>query len=304
MKKNALFTLFIGIFVCVHVAAQTYPEGTKWTEIRLDTLKYDRWFSEDGQPNYEIREFYVEGQTEIKGEKLNNVYIKREDAPDSLAFYVKDGEETTEVAITIDYPKGKVNLGPMELYDWYGWTVRRWMMVKSLYSYVMWGLDLVSVFDIEEEQEDDFGGEVNLTYSNVRVRVHRRTSPTHYTYDVCIIKGIGVTSWLGPECLFGPADASEASDSYNSKLNTNEHPYRSMLVHFERDGEVLYDVWPQPGETPDQIQNTIFILHNGDAIYDLQGRRVMNTTPPLGEVGWGSLPKGIYIQNGKKVLVK
>ena len=26
-----------------------------------------------------------------------------------------------------------------------------------------------------------------------------------------------------------------------------------MLVHFERNGEVLYDMWPMPGENPDGV---------------------------------------------------
>ncbi|MBQ6051598.1 MAG: hypothetical protein IJL35_13535, partial [Bacteroidaceae bacterium] len=63
--KKILFLLCI-LMASMHLSAQTYPEGTKWIEIRLDTLKYKGWFSEDGQPNYEVREFYVEGQTTIK----------------------------------------------------------------------------------------------------------------------------------------------------------------------------------------------------------------------------------------------
>ena len=45
------------LFLLFAIAAQTtllsqeqeyYPEGTKWTEIRLDTMKYDSWYSKVG----------------------------------------------------------------------------------------------------------------------------------------------------------------------------------------------------------------------------------------------------------------
>ena len=41
------------------VSADYFPQGTKWTEIRLDTLKYDSWYSKVGDewvPNYETIE--------------------------------------------------------------------------------------------------------------------------------------------------------------------------------------------------------------------------------------------------------
>ena len=132
MKK--ILVLLCGLFASMHLSAQTYPEGTKWIEIRLDTLKYKGWFSEDGQPNYEVREFYVEGQTTIKGDKepFNNVYIKREDAPDSLAFYVKDGAETMAA---INWP-GTIApiLGPISFYR-FDWTIsyHRFISMNSFF---------------------------------------------------------------------------------------------------------------------------------------------------------------------------
>ena len=45
-----------------------YEEGTRWTELKLDTLKYESWFTEvnDGGttkyiPNYERTDFYIKG---------------------------------------------------------------------------------------------------------------------------------------------------------------------------------------------------------------------------------------------------
>ncbi|MBR1558006.1 MAG: hypothetical protein IJ647_09660, partial [Prevotella sp.] len=63
------------------------------------------------------------------------------------------------------------------------------------------------------------------------------------------------------------------------------------LVHFERNGEVLYDVWPMKAASGIKSMNTEKTLF-GNALYDLQGRPVARPA------------KGIYIQNGKKRVVK
>ena len=39
-------------------------------------------------------------------------------------------------------------------------------------------------------------------------------------------------------------------------------------------------------------------------IYDLQGKKITQAIPPLGQGRRGLLPKGLYIMNGKKVLIK
>ena len=58
------------IFAFSAYAQGYYAEGTHWTELRLDTLKYDSWFTEvngDGAvryvPNYDITDFYIKGDT-------------------------------------------------------------------------------------------------------------------------------------------------------------------------------------------------------------------------------------------------
>ena len=45
MKKSFLLFLLCLVQICVYAQGEYYPEGTKWTEIRLDTLKYDNWYS-------------------------------------------------------------------------------------------------------------------------------------------------------------------------------------------------------------------------------------------------------------------
>ena len=43
MKRLSM--ILCAVVVQVGLFAQQYfPEGTKWTEIRLDTTKYDNWF--------------------------------------------------------------------------------------------------------------------------------------------------------------------------------------------------------------------------------------------------------------------
>ena len=65
-----------------------------------------------------------------------------------------------------------------------------------------------------------------------------------------------------------------------------------MLVHFERNGEVLYDVWPEKKATNVKTVNKES-TPTTNTLYDLHGRRL--TAKPT---------KGIYIQNGKKYVVK
>ena len=65
-----------------------------------------------------------------------------------------------------------------------------------------------------------------------------------------------------------------------------------MLVHFERNGEVLYDVWPKK-EIPSGITIKDSQTASQGTLFDLQGRKLDRITQP-----------GIYIKNGKKVAVK
>ena len=68
----------------------------------------------------------------------------------------------------------------------------------------------------------------------------------------------------------------------------------SILVHFERDGEVLYDLWPTPeGGLASHIQSPKASGADGTSVYDLQGRRVQ-----------GKPSRGIYIIGGKKRVVE
>ena len=83
---------------------------------------------------------------------------------------------------------------------------------------------------IEEINEGNFGGVRPLSYTDVN--------------GVRFIQGIGVTTWNDGECIFGPVKPYEALSAYGAIEPEGRH-YRSMLVHFERNDEVLYDVWPE-----------------------------------------------------------
>ena len=70
---------------------------------------------------------------------------------------------------------------------------------------------------------------------------------------------------------------------------------RSILVHFEQDGKVLYDLWPTPdGGMASHVQGVkAGSSPDGQAVYDLQGRKVE-----------GKPSRGIYVIGGKKRVVK
>lgn len=64
-----------------------------------------------------------------------------------------------------------------------------------------------------------------------------------------LIHGIGVISWESRDCILGPCMGWFAE--YNENDMHAENPirnldYRSILAHFKRDGEVLYNLWPTP----------------------------------------------------------
>ena len=82
----------------VLLAQDFFPEGTKWTEIRLDTLMYDSWYSKSGNewvPNLsdevECRQRAVlSGRDRIQCDKLypsSYVWYDREDRKRSLRRY-------------------------------------------------------------------------------------------------------------------------------------------------------------------------------------------------------------------------
>ena len=247
MKK--LILLALAVIAQAGLFAQPYfPEGTKWTEIRLDTLKYNSWYSKVGDdwvPNFETIEYYVQGEFADMGEVYKKVYSNGPEWTDSFAFLLLESGQNVEMTVIADDNV----LWPGVAYP-FDWSVGKGLYYRDIMEsnstgeypyYFFFGV-------IKEIKEGDFGGVRPLKYVDLDGKAPDNT----YEYwdwgytdtrGGRIIQGIGITEWNDGECLFGPPDPYYAG--YGWRGDYKSRHYRSMLVHFERDGEVLYDVWPE-----------------------------------------------------------
>ena len=271
-----------------------FPEGTKWTEIRLDTLKYDSWYSKVGDewvPNFETIEYYVKGEyVEKKWDdniNIKKVYTNSSEWTDSLTLLLWEGSfngddkcvlATVPPVTGFDGSSYLLFPGNAYQFDWSIGTIVEFEDITSSNATAIFPPGTFDFGTIDEIKEGDFGGASSLSYADVN--------------GVRIIQGIGVTTWNDGECLFGPVEPYQARTFFQEESEEDRH-YRSMLVHFERNGEVLYDVWPEKGTTSRMKSVSEAKTPAADTLYDLQGRRVM-----------GIPRKGVYIQNGKKLIVK
>ena len=197
--------------------------------------------------------------------------------------------------LTYDYDGEPFVLWPGEAYQ-FDWNVGKGLYFENIIMsnttslvrpYFYYGI-------IDEIKEGYFVGSQSLKYVDLDGKApnDKSNSPKRNvnTNGGRIIQGIGMTQWNDGECLFGPPNPYSTL-SFNSNLYP-ERNYRSMLVHFERNGEVLYDVWPEKGGTDiKSISKAIMPISN--TLYDLQGRKLQQTPQ-----------KGLYIQNGKKRIMR
>ena len=297
MKQTLLF-LVCTLASMVMQAQEYFPEGTKWTEIRLDTLKYDSWYSRVGDewvPNFETIEYYVKGELidKYRGDgkdKYRCVYTNGPEWTDSLSLMIQEEgdaeyveQNSVMVSVLAQLFDGKSYLlspGMAYQFDWSVGKDIHYMDISSS-NLTGWFSNPQTFGTIEEIKEGIFGGETPLKYVDLN--------------GVRIIQGIGVTEWNDGECLFGPTkpySALSMYEDYRRELYPERH-YRSMLVYFERNGEVLYDAWPEKGTTSDMKSIREVKTPNDNMLYDLQGRKLQHAPQ-----------KGIYIQNGQKVIVK
>ena len=231
-----------------------FPEGTKWTEIRLDTLKYDSWYSKVGNewvPNFETIEYYVKGdyvKTEWDNQNtFKKVYTNGPEWTDSLTLLIQETEYNGHNSILAsvlshEYDGDKV-LWPGEAYQ-FDWNVGKGLYYEDILMSNTTSMRKPRFYYgiIDEIKEGDFGGVRPLMYVDLDGKApDDETGLNRYvsTNGGRIIQGIGITEWNDGECLFGPPDPYFASTWEHDKRH-----YRSMLVHFERNGEVLYNVWP------------------------------------------------------------
>ena len=281
MKKYIIFLIVLFAQIALY-AQEYYPEGAKWAEIRLDTLKYDSWYSKVGDewvPNYETVEYYVKG--ECNGgyrDYYKLVYTNGPEWSDSLTLLISESQYGIEVSVAV-FDENVASFPPGWAYGFGNWKVGTTLSYQTIDGANTPSLPPAGIREfgtIAEIKEAYFGGVCPLKYVDLN--------------GTRLINGIGVTEWNDGECIFGPVDPYFCY--YAMSSDPKERHYRSMLVHFERNGEVLYDVWP------DKV-SSLNIVHSSkpkqnDALYDLQGRKVNSQLEQ----------KGLYILNGKKVAVK
>lgn len=309
MKQKLLLTILALLgFGLAEVHAQSYLNNrSRWTEIRLDTLLYDSWYSavetEEGTayvPNFEIVEYKINSEMqafeyEWGSYDLQDVIATTPDGHSRLVCYRcysldKEGvyqgtyDQFTHIAIRNQAEQFAV-MEPAETYCWADWNVGEDLYFIDLFTSQTTGFPRTTPYGkIVEVGKDFFGGAKPLEYA--LLDNGRR-----------IIKGIGVTTWNGKECIVGPAYVNECADWYvndnilqdEAKMDEikNTH-HRSMLVRFEHDGEVLYNMWPNAKGEIAQGVPQIAGAQKAKGIYDLQGRKL--TRQP---------DKGLYIEDGK-----
>ena len=285
MKKTFLLLLFLAMQTSLF-AEEYFPEGTRWTEIRLDTLKYDSWYSKVGDewvPNFETIEYRVQGEYDGAIDlwcetPYKCVYTNSSEWTDSLTLLITEGEINglpSGVLVTVidnelDPPPLCPSSYPFE------WKVGTMIKFKDILSANVPAIFPPNLFDfgvVEEINEGDFGGVRPLKYSDVN--------------GIRMIQGIGVTMWNDGECIFGPLKPYDVLPSHQWE---SQRHYRSKLVYFERNGEVLYNVWPS--KETSAIEAIVNDKSSKNKLYDLQGREILTR----------KLPKGIYIINGRKVI--
>ena len=243
--KKLILLLFVFVIQTNLYAWRYFPEGTRWTEIRLDTMKYDSWYSKIGDewvPNYETLEYRVYGEyvDERFNDRYSCIYTNGPEWTDSLTlliYWLRTPDDDWYGGITVAAfdDDGQLSWpchGQMYPLSWEVGMIMRSLSINmaGITGFGDWMWDVYGT--VEEIKEGNFGGVRPLKYSDVN--------------GIRFIQGIGVASWNDGECIFGPIRPYEVL-SHLGAVEDEERHYRSMLVHFERDGEVLYDVWPEKG---------------------------------------------------------
>ena len=282
MRKITLL-IFVAIQVSVF-GQEYYPEGTKWTEIRLDTLKYNSWYSRVGDEwvsNFETVEYYVKGEYNGGCWDYKLVYTNGPEWSDSLTLLISESQYGLEVTVAV-FDEDGVSFPSGWAYGFGEWKVGNTLSYQTIDGANIPSLPPVDIKEygaITEIKEAYFGGVRQLKYVDLN--------------GTRLIHGIGVTTWNDGECIFGPVSPYYCYYGMSLDLPQERH-YRSMLVHFERNGEVLYDVWPDKVSSLNIVHGTKSIQDG--TIYYLSGRKIANCQQPTA--------KGLYIVNGKKVAIK
>ena len=211
--KKLVFILFAFAVQISLFAQEYYPEGTKWTEIRLDTLKYDSWYSKVGDewvPNFETIEYRVQGTVSNVSwdAPFKCVYSRASEWTDSLSLLVQEAsiknvDRFYDKCIIATLPSSFTwgSVYPTVAYT-FDWNVGMMITFKDLISANSTGAPQMDFGKIEEIKEGYFGGVRPLSYADVN--------------GVRFIQGIGVTSWNNGECIFGPIKLYEALSAWEA----------------------------------------------------------------------------------------
>ena len=310
MKRHILILTAVLFAICVQVHADEtesyFDDETRWTELRLDTTKYGSWFTEtyvDGVltwvPNYEKTEFYVQVDTVDTGSRLRRfgyVWQHVEGQRDSVHFAFEELHSQQDVFagsafLSKDEETEHVKVwGAMSLYQFNWYKGKRFYSTnwqdaafgQSEFEY--------SLGTVDEINEGCFGTDKVLQYIDADtfdIYYHRKLYRKDYV-GTKLIRGIGVNKWKSRYCIVGPSYPANTTPWMSD-------PYMSILVHFERGGEVLYDLWPTPeGGLASHVQGVkAGSSPDNQAVYDLQGRKVE-----------GKPSRGIYVIGGKKRVVR
>ena len=307
--KKIILLLFVFAVQASLFAQEYFPEGTKWTEIRLDTLKYDSWYSKVGNewvPNFETIEYYVKGEfVDAKFDvdnKFKCVYTNGPEWTDSLTLMILEDIRYEPNSVEVTVPLFRAYGGGSHLYVLPGrayefdWSVGQVLSFQTILGgnatcWCYW----YNYGVIDEIKEGYFGGMRPLKYVDLdgKAPVDPEERPDFEDTNGCrIIQGIGVTEWNSGECIFGPVDPYFGGIALAEGPDTGKEVvrhYRSMLVHFERDGEVLYDLWPEKTTTSISATLNDKGRMTNDSWYDLQGRKLSDKPA-----------RGIYIESRKK----
>ena len=301
--RNSIFALMFMAAQTALFAQEYFPEGTKWTEIRLDTQKYDSWYSRVNNewiPNYETIDYSVKGEyISEDGAKYKCVYTHCAEWKDSLTLLIKEeGNSVLASVLVRDYDGDNYLLSPGMAYQ-FNWRIGKGIFYEDILDSNSTDIVCCHCYYgiIDEIKEGNFGGARLLKYVELNGKAPEEESDNIHNIDTKggrIIQGIGITEWSDGECLFGPIDPYSTLAQYQSfqRESYPERNYHSILVYFERNEEVLYDFWPEKRITAEMKSFRGKESPTSHAIYNLQGCRL--TQKP---------EKGIYIQNGKKLIV-
>lgn len=270
-----------------------YTTGTKWTELQLDTLLYDSWYEKieaEGKvsykPNFEVVEYYVgekyQGNLDTHGFLLHGIYVHKEGKQDSLVCYLAQDTRYNYADVSLT----AIIKAEPELYVAYPTSIYHFPMSPNIG-------DPVKFLSLSYAQMT--GGYFGPPFAYVKEVGYDSFGSSHqHKYvlldnGMCIVDNIGVTSWNGKECIIGPADIYWCvADFTNDPDIKGNHHHCSMLVRFEKDGELLYNMWPNEKGELVQGMSDIAAQKKGTGIFDLQGRRLAEKPQ-----------KGLFIKDGK-----